>query len=90
MGQAIPPSKSIDGFVLDTIEVSFNPQWDGNSWETTYANTGVECAVSMLSGASPVLKVDHTFTADDLPQQGKKALDDLYDYIEDLVAAKYP
>lgn len=90
MGQAIPPSKSIDGFLLDTIEIKVNPEWDGNSWETTHADIDIDCHVSLLSGTNRALRVGHTVIADDLPQQGKKSLDDLYDYLEDLIVAKYP
>ena len=85
----ITPRFMSDTIILGTIDVSFNPTWDGVAWVLNPVNIILQCRGQLAENGVNTLPADLKITASDLPPAGQSALTDLYNYIEGEMQTKY-
>ena len=76
--------------VLRNISLNYNPTWNGSAWVLDPSTIRVVGVGSLTDGSGEqVLQAEITIPANDLPSAGQAALQDLLQYVEDELAAKY-
>jgi hypothetical protein len=91
MATPIVPQVVADQAVLQRVSINYNPVWDGVNWVLTPTEISVAGA-GILDNAGvglPIQNASITIPASDLPAAGQTALQDLYGYIEEQMAALY-
>lgn len=89
MATPITPRYYADTMVLGTVSINYRPVWDGVAWVVTPANVRVVGVGQMAEAGNPIQQGDIDMAATDLPPAGQTALNELLQYIETELAAKY-
>jgi len=89
MAQPITPKYYADTCVLQNVSVQFKPEWDGTAWVLTPSEIIVFGKGELTETGTTVLQADIDMMATDLPAAGQTALQELYNFIETQLAAKY-
>lgn len=90
MATPVTPRYFAEEVVLRQINIQYNPVWNGTQWvidPATIKVTGVGELTDLIGNA--VIQADISEPATALPPAGLSALQDLYQYIEAELAAKY-
>ena len=91
MATPIVPQVIANEAVLQRISVAYNPVWDGVSWVITPADITVQGNGTLTNvGIGESIQVSSiSLLATDLPPAGQSALNELYQFIEEAMAAQY-
>jgi len=89
MATPIPPTHAIDEVILFRINLLYNPEWDGAAWVLDPNTITLDCIGNTGSVGALVTGSNIQLTAADLPPAGQAALQDLYGYVEQLMADQY-
>lgn len=89
MSKPIIPKFMADTVVLETINVQYNQTWDGAAWVIDPNNVELICFGQLAETGTSVITADIKMYAVDLPPAGVTALQELLNYIELEMVAKY-
>lgn len=89
MALPIPPQYLASGITIQTLEVFFNPVWDGAAWVVDPANVEARATVLLVDGDQPVISQTIVFPYNDLDAPGQAQVDALEDYFEQRAADSY-
>ena len=89
MATPITPKFYADTMVLETITINYRAVWDGAAWVITPADVRVIGVGQMAETGVSVQQADIVMAATDLPAAGQTAINELNQYVEAELAAKY-
>ena len=89
MTTPVTPRNFANAVQLGNINIQYQPTWDGAAWVVTPADVIVTGVGKLVFDGLVVQQVDIDLAATDLPAAGQTALNELLQYVEVELAAKY-
>jgi hypothetical protein len=89
MAEPITPRFHANTVVLQQLGVEFNQTWNGAAWVIDPTTITLVCQGNLADTSEQVMPAYTQLLASDLPPAGQQALQDLWNYLEDQMAAQY-
>lgn len=89
MSKPITPQFYADTVVCQNITINYNPTWNGTEWVLDPTSIVVFGKGILSENGNGVVPADLRETADQLPPAGQEALENLLDFFEQQMSAKY-
>jgi len=89
MALPIPPQYLASGITIQTLEMFFNPVWDGAAWVVDPDKVEIRATVLLVDGAQAVITHTAVFPFLSLPAMGQTRVNNARNYFEQRTADSF-